>query len=82
MAESFTTYQYGSNPNVHIGDLYLPEDKSVRPPVCMLLHGGFWKRKYTKDLMVGMAKDLAKHGIASWNVVSYILSLILNFIKL
>ncbi|MDA8531098.1 alpha/beta fold hydrolase [Candidatus Poseidonia alphae] len=54
-------------------DLYMPDDPSpfqrnVGVPCIMLLHGGFWKEKYTLDLMQPIAEDLAEAGVAVWNV--------------
>lgn len=54
-------------------DLYMPNDPSpfqrnVGVPCIMLLHGGFWKEKYTLDLMQPIAEDLAEAGVAVWNV--------------
>lgn len=34
----------------------------------MLIHGGFWRERYRRDLMVPLAGDLAARGIGSWNV--------------
>ena len=37
-------------------------------PVVVLIHGGGWKALWGKDLMVPMAVDLARRGLASWNI--------------
>ena len=37
-------------------------------PVVVLLHGGYWRSKYGKSLMRGLAADLARRGFAAWNV--------------
>ena len=34
----------------------------------MLIHGGFWRKKFTLDLMAPIAEDLAEQGIAAWNI--------------
>ena len=34
----------------------------------MLLHGGFWRERYRRDLMASLAADLAARAVASWNV--------------
>lgn len=57
---------YGSQPE-HFGDLYLPREGSQHP-VVVLIHGGFWRNPYTLKLMVGLARDLARKGIAAWNI--------------
>ena len=54
-------------------DLYMPDEPSPYQkdegiPCVMLIHGGFWKKEYTLDLMVPIAEDLADRGIASWNI--------------
>jgi pimeloyl-ACP methyl ester carboxylesterase len=47
-------------------DLYLPEG-TPRGTV-VLLHGGFWRAKWTRAIMVAPAADLARRGFAVWNV--------------
>ena len=37
-------------------------------PVAVLFHGGFWYHAWERDLMDGLALDLARRGIAAWNV--------------
>ncbi len=37
-------------------------------PVTVLLHGGYWRSKYGKSLMRGVAGDLRRRGVAAWNV--------------
>ena len=34
----------------------------------VLVHGGFWRRRYRRSLMAPLASDLAARGVASWNV--------------
>ena len=34
----------------------------------VLLHGGFWRERYRRDLMTPLAEDLARRGVAAWNV--------------
>ena len=36
--------------------------------VVVLLHGGFWRERYRRDLMAPLAADLAAHGLAAYNV--------------
>jgi acetyl esterase/lipase len=36
--------------------------------VVIIIHGGFWKAKYSLDLMNPLADDLTEHGFASWNI--------------
>jgi acetyl esterase/lipase len=57
---------YGSDP-VQNGDLYLPA-AIAKPPVVVLVHGGFWSMPYDKSLMEKLAYDLARRGYAVWNI--------------
>ena len=54
-------------------DLYMPDEpspyqKDEGVPCVMLIHGGFWRKKFTLDLMAPIAEDLAERGIAAWNI--------------
>lgn len=57
---------YGSAP-LQFGELYLPEGPGPHP-VVILIHGGFWRAAYDLTLMTGLAKNLARQGIAAWNI--------------
>jgi acetyl esterase/lipase len=60
--------RYGSHPE-QFGELRVPPAASASPvPVAVLLHGGFWLSRWKLDLMHPMAQDLARRGMASWNV--------------
>jgi len=48
------------------GDLYLPAGS--RPAVICLLHGGFWRMPHGRDQMTAIAHDLARRGLAVWNL--------------
>src|SRR5262249_61709575 len=48
-------------------DLLLPQQDKPHG-VVVLLHGGFWRARFTRSLMTGLAVDLAERGWASWNV--------------
>jgi acetyl esterase/lipase len=64
-------YPYGSDAE-QVGELRLPAPAqaltSVRPPVAVLLHGGFWRSIWAFDLMDALAIDLAGRGYAAWNL--------------
>ncbi len=62
-----TTIRYGPHRS-NVGDLWLPAEGASRPPVVVLIHGGFWRAVYTKRLMNGLAKALVKRGWAAWNI--------------
>jgi acetyl esterase/lipase len=57
---------YGTG-EFQFGDLYLPE-KAGPYPVAILIHGGYWRAHFGLDLMHGLAADLARRGIAAWNI--------------
>ncbi len=57
---------YGDGPD-HLADLRVPEGAGPFP-VAVLIHGGFWRDPWTRDLMDGLGVDLARRGWATWNV--------------
>ncbi|UKA75619.1 alpha/beta hydrolase [Arthrobacter sp. FW306-07-I] len=62
-------YDYGQDPN-QWGELFLPD----LPPggkhrgVVVVIHGGYWRSQYGAELGEPLAKDLAEHGMAAWNL--------------
>ncbi len=50
-----------------VGDLWVP-DGPAPWPVAVLLHGGYWRARWGRDLMDGLAADLAARGFAAWNL--------------
>ena len=56
--------RYGARPD-HVVDVRRGE--SARG-VALLLHGGFWLDAWRRDVMDGVAIDLARRGWTSWNV--------------
>lgn len=60
------TYGYGPGPE-HEADLLLPAGDGPHR-VAVLLHGGFWRGRFTRSLMHALAVDLSRRGWASWNV--------------
>jgi acetyl esterase/lipase len=63
------TIAYGAGTE-QVADLRLPAGRAPAAgwPVVVLVHGGFWKDRYRRDLMVPLAADLAERGRASWNL--------------
>ncbi len=57
--------RYGRGPE-QTGDLRVPEGPGPHP-VVVLLHGGGWRERWERDLMDGLAVDLAQRGYATWN---------------
>ncbi|QRG66298.1 alpha/beta hydrolase [Brevibacillus choshinensis] len=58
--------RYGEN-EFHFGDLRLPEGEGPHP-VVIVIHGGFWKAMFDLDLMTPVSEDLARRGLATWNI--------------
>ncbi len=62
------THRYGSDPE-HVADLLMPAaDRRRSDRVAVLLHGGFWRARFTRATMAALAVDLADRGWATWNV--------------
>ena len=60
------TLAYGDQPD-QVADLRVPAGDGPFP-VAVMLHGGFWRNVWTRDLMDGISVDLAQRGWATWNV--------------
>jgi acetyl esterase/lipase len=64
------TLAYGTDAS-QLADLHLPTDSNADGalwPVVVVIHGGFWGSGYGRSLGTGLAADLAKHGVAAWNI--------------
>ncbi len=61
-----TSARYGDHPS-QIGDLWVPDGPGPHP-VVVVLHGGFWRAAYDRGLGEPLARDLARHGFAAWNL--------------
>jgi acetyl esterase/lipase len=57
---------YGAAPD-QIADLRVPVGDGPFP-IAVTIHGGFWRGVWTRDLMDGIAVDLAQRGWATWNI--------------
>ncbi|HET8631375.1 MAG TPA: alpha/beta hydrolase [Thermomicrobiales bacterium] len=66
MAGARRRHAYGPAP-AQFGDLRLPAG-ARSSPVAILVHGGYWRARYGLDLMDGLGDDLARRGVASWNI--------------
>ena len=60
------THRYGTGPE-HDADLLMPDGGGPHR-VAVLLHGGFWRARFTRATMAALAVDLAERGWATWNV--------------
>lgn len=57
---------YGPEP-LQFGDLRLPAGSGPHPLV-VVIHGGYWQAIYNLTHAGHLCVDLARHGIATWNV--------------
>jgi len=57
---------YGEHPR-QFGEWFIPED-SDRPPLVILVHGGYWRPVWRLDIEEPTALDLAAHGFAVWSI--------------
>ena len=60
------TIAYGPTAE-EVADLRVPDGDGPFP-VAVVIHGGFWKDIWTRDLMDGIAVDLTRRGWATWNI--------------
>ncbi|WP_327590862.1 alpha/beta fold hydrolase [Nonomuraea sp. NBC_00507] len=60
------THRYGPLPD-HEADLRLPPDAAPRGLV-VVIHGGFWRSRFGREITRALCADLALRGWASWNV--------------
>jgi acetyl esterase/lipase len=58
---------YGAHPH-QVANLHLPAGDGGPWPCVVLLHGGFWRARWDRTLMTPLAIDLARRGLAAWNV--------------
>ncbi|MGW0016846.1 alpha/beta hydrolase family protein [Rhodococcus sp. NPDC003382] len=66
---SRTRIAYGSEPQ-QFGHLYLPDGAAGNGPVpvVMVIHGGYWSGNYHLNLGTPLATELARRGVAAWNI--------------
>jgi acetyl esterase/lipase len=69
LSEDTLVLPYGDGPH-RFGHLDLPEGDPPAGgwPVAVLIHGGFWRRGFSLDLMFGLARSLNEDGWATWNI--------------
>ena len=65
-ALDFEIVSFGDGPD-RVGDLRLPRGGGPFP-VLTLIHGGFWRDPWTRDVMDAAAVDLTRRGWATWNI--------------
>jgi acetyl esterase/lipase len=64
---SVITIPYGPDPE-HVGDLHVPAQPSPDAGLVVLVHGGFWRSYWRRDLMSPLAEDLVAAGAVVWNI--------------
>lgn len=63
-----TRIEYGPEPQ-QFGHFYGPDGSVEGPvPVVMVIHGGFWSGQYHLNLGTAFSVELARSGVAVWNV--------------
>ena len=62
-------YEYGPDPS-QWGELFLPDlpEGGKHRGVVVVIHGGYWRSTYGAELGEPLARDLAEHGMAAWNL--------------
>jgi acetyl esterase/lipase len=60
------TVRYGDHPD-HEADLRLPPGSGPHP-TAVVIHGGFWRSRYTRTNSAAVAVALAQAGWATWNL--------------
>jgi acetyl esterase/lipase len=61
------TTAYGDHPD-QVANLHLPSENGGPWPCVVLVHGGFWRTGWDRTLMTPLAIDLARRGLAAWNI--------------
>jgi acetyl esterase/lipase len=59
-------HPYGDDPSQH-GQLFLPGGAGPHA-VVVVVHGGYWRARYDRALMTELCEDLARRGLAAWNL--------------
>lgn len=63
------THHYGEHRD-QLADLVVPNGDAPPAgwPTVVVIHGGFWREQYRRDLTAPLTQDLAAHGLAAWNI--------------
>jgi acetyl esterase/lipase len=59
--------RYGPDAD-QFAELSLPAGTTARAPVAVLIHGGYWRKRYGLEYMRPLAEDLCRRGYAAWNL--------------
>jgi acetyl esterase/lipase len=58
-------HPYGAHPDQHVQRF---DTEGAPRAVVAVFHGGFWRARYTRELMEPLCHDLVARGYAAWNV--------------
>jgi acetyl esterase/lipase len=59
-------FAYGDHPS-QVCELFSPPGDGPHP-IAVLVHGGFWRQRYGRDLEEALAADLVARGWVAWNI--------------
>jgi acetyl esterase/lipase len=62
-----TTLRYGPQ-RAQVAELWRPQGDAAERPVVVLIHGGFWRQRYTKWLMHRLARAVVAQGWVAYNI--------------
>lgn len=51
-----------------VANLHLPAENGGPWPAVVLVHGGFWRKRWDRTTTTPLARDLAARGFAAWNL--------------
>ena len=58
---------YGDHPD-QVANLHLPAGEGGPWPVVVVVHGGFWRRRWDRTTTTPLARELALRGLLAWNI--------------
>jgi acetyl esterase/lipase len=61
------TVRYGPD-RAQVAEVWRPDAADQPVPVVVLIHGGFWRQRYTKRLMHRLAKSITRRGWMAYNI--------------
>ena len=64
--DGFERHAYGRMRS-QFGELYRPDGDGPHG-VAVVIHGGFWRARYSRKLNRGLSRALAARGWAAWNI--------------
>jgi acetyl esterase/lipase len=61
------TVRYGTD-RAQVAEVWRPKAADAAVPVVVLIHGGFWRQRYTKGLMHRLARAVTGQGWMAYNI--------------